>query len=126
PDFRRIAGGGAAHTGAYRDWTVKITAEGLRPKTRYYYRFIASDGARSPVGQTRTLPDGSVDHYRLAIFSCANMPYGYFNAYGHAAARDDIDLTIHLGDYFYEYGPGTYPALKDAVPGRTLPDAEAI
>src|SRR5690606_32766923 len=26
----------------------------------------------------------------------------------------------------YEYGPGTYPALKDAVPGRTLPDAEAI
>ncbi|WP_417591216.1 alkaline phosphatase D family protein [Parasphingorhabdus sp.] len=126
PDFRRIVSGGAARTGAFRDWTVKITVDNLRPKTRYYYRFIAADGTRSQVGQTRTLPDGAVDQYRIAIFSCANMPYGYFNAYGHAAERDDIDLTIHLGDYYYEYGPGTYPALKDAVPGRPLPDAEAF
>ncbi len=125
-DFSRIAGRGAARTGAFRDWTVKITVEGLQPGTRYHYRFIAADGTKSATGQTRTLPEGRVDRYRIAVFSCANMPYGFFNAYGHVAARDDIDLAIHLGDYYYEYGPGTYPPLKDAVPGRTLPDGEAI
>ena len=47
------------------------------------------------------------------------MGFGYFNAYAHAAARDDIDCAIHLGDYFYEYATGNYPLPKDAVAGRT-------
>jgi len=34
------------------------------------------------------------------------MPFGWFNAYGHAAARKDIDLVLHAGDYLYEYRIG--------------------
>lgn len=63
----------------------------------------------SPVGRTKTLPAGAEPRFNLAVFSCSNLPFGEFNAYGHAAARDDIDLTMHLGDYFYEYKRGAYP-----------------
>ena len=42
-------------------------------------------GAFSPVGRTRTLPEGPVDRFRIGIFSCANLRFGWFNAYAHAA-----------------------------------------
>ncbi|MEG3177884.1 alkaline phosphatase D family protein [Sphingomonas sp. RB3P16] len=127
PDFTRVAAGGSQITGVWRDFTAKITVDGLKPGTRYHFRFVAPDGSFSPVGTTRTLPVGPVDRFRTATFSCSNMPYGYFNAYAHAAARDDIDLAIHLGDYFYEYRTGDYPALKDQVAGRVpLPATELL
>lgn len=126
PDFARIVSGGAQITGPWRDHTAKITVSGLAPGRTYHFRFIAPDGSVSPVGRTRTLPEGPVASWRAAIFSCSNMPYGYFNAYAHAAARDDLDLSIHLGDYFYEYETGDYPAAKDAVPGRNPQPANAV
>ncbi len=127
PDFVRVAGGGSQITGVWRDFTAKITVDGLKPGTRYHYRFVAPDGSFSPIGTTRTLPVGPVERFRTATFSCSNMPYGFFNAYAHAAARDDLDLAIHLGDYFYEYRTGDYPAAKDQVPGRVpLPATELL
>lgn len=126
-DFGRIAGGGEILTGAYRDWTAKLSVDGLAPGRPYFYRFIAPDGTISPIGRTRTLPEGAVDRYRMAVFSCANLPFGHFNAYAHAAARDDIDLTVHLGDYFYEYKRGTYPSDAEAMVGRLIdPVGETI
>ena len=107
-EFTKITTGGQTVTGPWRDHTVKITVDGLQPGTRYHYRFIGPDGAISPIGRTKTLPAGKVDKFNLAIFSCSNLGFGYFNAYGHAAARDDIDATLHMGDYFYEYGRGGY------------------
>ena len=118
PDFARTVASGAAVTGPWRDWTAKITVDGLKPGTRYHYRFVGPDGSFSPVGVTRTLPDDSVRQFRAAIFSCSNIAAGWFNAYAHAVARDDIDLAIHLGDYFYEYGAGQYPSAADSIPGR--------
>ncbi|MBX9859819.1 MAG: alkaline phosphatase D family protein [Sphingomonas sp.] len=118
PDFVKLAGSGVQITGPWRDWTAKITVGGLKPATVYYYRFVAPDGSFSAVGRTKTLPMGPAKSFRAAIFSCSNLPFGYFNAYAHAAARNDIDLAIHLGDYFYEYQTGDYPAAKDAVAGR--------
>ncbi len=118
PDFAKIVTGGAQITGPWRDGTAKITVSGLRPGTIYHYRFIAPDGRRSPVGRTKTLPDDTARRFRAAIFSCSNLGFGWFNAYAHAAARDDLDCAIHLGDYFYEYAPGNYPLPKDVVPGR--------
>jgi len=127
PDFARIVSGGAQITGVWRDFTAKITVDNLKPNTRYHYRFVAPDGSFSPVGTTKTLPVGPVDRFRTVTFSCSNMPYGFFNAYAHAAARDDIDLAIHLGDYFYEYETGDYPAVKDQVAGRVpLPAGELL
>ena len=126
-DFARIVGGGAQQTGPWRDHTAKITIAGLRAGQDYHYRFVAPDGSFSPVGRTRTLPGEGAKAWRAAVFSCSNLGFGMFNAYGHAAARDDFDCAIHLGDYFYEYGPGIYPSAKEAVAGREpLPAQEVV
>ena len=117
-DFARAIDGGRMITGPWRDWTAKITARGLKAGTRYHYRFIAPDGSRSPAGRTKTLPDGAARQAKLGIFSCSNMAFGYFNAYAHAAEQGDLDLAIHLGDYFYEYAPGVYPSAEQSVAGR--------
>jgi alkaline phosphatase D len=109
-------------TGAFRDWTVKQTIGGLQPGRTYFYRFNA-DGQVSPVGRTRTLPEGRVDTFRMAVFSCSNLPFGYFNAYAHAAARDDLHLGLHLGDYLYEYPRGDYPSTRDTIAARLLEPA---
>jgi len=104
PSFAKVVAGGSVRTGAFRDWTAKITVDGLKPGTVYWYRFVAPNGDKSPVGRTKTLPQGPVSRFNLAVFSCANLPQGWFGAYGHAAARDDLDLWLHTGDYIYEYG----------------------
>lgn len=127
PDFSRIAGGGEVAATGERDHVAKIIVDGLQPGRWYYYRFIAPDGTRSVTGRTRTLPAGPTAAFHLALFSCANMPFGWFNAYAHAAARADIDLVVHAGDYLYEYKVGQYPALREAVPGRSVqPDQELV
>ena len=119
PEFTRVVSGGSVRTGEYRDWTAKVTVDGLQPRTTYWYRFIAPDGARSPVGRTRTLPTGEIDRFGLAVFSCSNLPLGWFNAYAHAATRDDLDLWLHVGDYIYEYALAMYGE-KNIVAGRDL------
>lgn len=120
PDFTKVVSGAAVRTGAYRDWTAKVTVDGLKPGTVYWYRFVAPDGAKSPVGRTKTLPQGPVNRFGLAVFSCSNLPYGWFNAYAHAAARQDLDLWLHTGDYLYEYGAASIKE-ADLVAGR-LPE----
>jgi alkaline phosphatase D len=117
-DFSRIVAEGEQITGPWRDHTAKVTVAGLVPDTRYFYRFVAPDGSFSPVGRTKTLPIGDARRFGIAIFSCSNLPFGYFNAYGHAAARDDIDLWVHLGDYLYEYKQGGYAPAGGAIGGR--------
>lgn len=125
-DFRRIAAEGDVVAEAEHDGCVKPVANGLKPGRWYYYRFRDGRGGVSVTGRTRTLPEGRTDRFSLGIFSCANLPFGWFNAYAHAAARRDLDLLVHLGDYFYEYATGTYPSAKEAMPGRPLdPPGEA-
>lgn len=105
------------------DWCAKVTLERLDPGKTYYYRFLGPSRSRSMVGRTRTLPEGNVDQYRLGVFSCSNLPYGFFNGYAHAVTADDIDLFVHLGDYIYEYARGTYPDAASAVAGRLIEPA---
>jgi len=125
PDFATIVSGGMVRTGPYRDWTAKITVDGLKPGTVYWYRFIAPDGSASPVGRTKTLPVGPVARFGLGVFSCSNLPVGWFNAYAHAAGRDDLDLWLHAGDYIYEYGTASYH--DQIVDGRAPePDHEIL
>ncbi|GAA0738372.1 alkaline phosphatase D family protein [Sphingomonas japonica] len=118
PDFARVIRGGEMITGPWRDHSAKITVAGLEPGRRYHYRFVAPDGSVSATGRTRTLPEGAAERFTAAVFSCSNIGFGYFNAYAHAAARGDLDLTIHLGDYFYEYAPDNYPAADQLVGNR--------
>ncbi len=128
PAFTKIIGGGQMITGPWRDHTVKITVDGLQPGRFYHYRFIGPDGSISPPGRTKTLPVGGVSKFNIAIFSCSNLGFGYFNAYAHAARRTDIDLVLHMGDYFYEYKRGGYDA-GGAAAARVLqiqPDHEIL
>jgi alkaline phosphatase D len=46
--------------------------------------------------------DDSVNKLKIAVFSCSNLPWGYFNAFRQAAEMDDVDLAVHVGDYIYE------------------------
>jgi alkaline phosphatase D len=125
-DFARIAASGAAEISAERDWCIKAWAEGLKPGTWYYYRFVSSFGEASPTGRTRTLPVGKTARFRMAVFSCANYGFGLFNAYAHAAEAGEFDLAVHLGDYLYEYQRGEYPSARQTLAGRELPVDEMV
>ncbi|MGQ5702684.1 alkaline phosphatase D family protein [Sandaracinobacteroides sp. A072] len=109
-----------------RDWTARARVEGLAPGRTYFYRWLGPGKTKSPVGRTKTLPEGSPNAFRLGVFSCSNLPFGWFNAYGHAVAADDIDLMVHVGDYIYEYPRGTYPSAQQAVAGRVIEPAHEI
>ena len=109
-----------------RDGCVSAEVAGLRPATRYHYRFVAPDGTASPTGRARTLPESGTAPFRMAVFSCANLPFGFFNAYGHAADDRAFDLAVSLGDYFYEYERGKYPSAGEALAGRVIEPAGEI
>jgi alkaline phosphatase D len=107
PGFARVVRRGVTSTGPLFDYTVKVDATRLEPGKTYYYQFTAQ-GVSSPIGRTKTAPAGSLSRLRLAVVSCSNFPYGFFNAYQHLARRADLDAVIHLGDYIYEYADGVY------------------
>ena len=124
-DFTRVAASGETSASPARDCCARAWAKGLKPGRWYFYRFIAPSGEVSPVGRTKTLPVSKVDKFRIAVFSCSNYGFGWFNAYGHAAEAGDFDLVLHLGDYFYEYARGTYPDAREGLADRLLPESEA-
>ena len=103
--FRSVLRKGEVRSDAGSDHTIKVVVRDLAPYTRYFYRFTAL-GQTSAVGRTQTSPDeaGVLHALRLAFVSCSNYTGGYFTAYRGLAARDDLDLVLHLGDYVYEYG----------------------
>ena len=117
-DFEHVVERGHVRTSPASDHTVKVDVQGLRPYTRYWYRFRA-EGQTSPVGRTQTAPDvaGEVRALRLALVSCSNYTGGYFGAYRAIGQRDDLDFVLHVGDYIYEY-----PNAKGGPDGRYGPD----
>lgn len=109
---------GSHQTSADSDYTVKVIADGLQPGQTYYYRFEA-EGEVSRTGRTRTLPVGALDSLGIALVSCSNYPFGYFNAYDAIAHDPAIDIVLHTGDYIYEYGgPDGWGQETGAVIGR--------
>ena len=101
--FAQVVATGNVETSNLKDYTIKVDVEGLAPNTYYYYEF-EYEGKKSQVGRTKTLPVGEVDNFRIALLSCSNYSYGYFNAYNIVKERNDIDLVLHVGDYIYEDG----------------------
>ncbi|HKO92750.1 MAG TPA: alkaline phosphatase D family protein [Polyangiaceae bacterium] len=124
PAMSQLVAQGEVVTGEAVDYTVKVDVTGLSAGTTYYYDFSVR-GARSRVARTRTLATGAVDRARIAVMCCANYPAGFFNAYALVAARADLDLVLHLGDYLYEYGNGSFG--DGSAYGRLpSPDREAL
>jgi alkaline phosphatase D len=119
PAMTRPVRRGSTSAIATRDFSVKIDVTGLQPGTTYYYRFF-SQNENSPVGRTRTLPVGATPRLRLAVVSCSNHAYGYFNAYRRIAERADLDAVLHLGDYLYEYGPNQYGSARTPEPPNEI------
>lgn len=118
-DFAAIAAMGTSDTDADRDYTVKVDATGLDPATTYYYRFRLGS-MTSPIGRTRTAPEGAIDRLRFGICSCSSYAHGYFHGYRRIAERADLDAVVHLGDYIYEYGTGKYGDVRDYEPANEI------
>jgi alkaline phosphatase D len=115
--FESIVAEGHTLASADRDYIVKVLVAGLAPGHRYYYRFEYG-GAISSTGRTRTLPAGDLESLTLAVASCSNYPFGYFNAYEAIAEDADVDWVLHLGDYIYEYGTDGYGGSSGGLLGR--------
>ncbi|MEH6487951.1 MULTISPECIES: alkaline phosphatase D family protein [Hyphomonas] len=101
--FRSVIASGRAVAQKSADHTVKIVPQGLEPGRTYYYRFLAGPET-SPIGRTRTLAVENLDRLVLALVSCSNYGFGYFNVYDAIARDPAIDFVLHTGDYIYEYG----------------------
>jgi alkaline phosphatase D len=121
--FSRILARAEANAGPASWGTAQARVTELPVGQWAFYRFIAPDGSTSPIGRTRTLPQGPLSRFNVAVFSCSNKPFGCFNAYAHCAARNDIDLIVHTGDYLYEYPRGDYPSAAEALAGREIDPA---
>ncbi|WP_232492921.1 alkaline phosphatase D family protein [Novosphingobium kaempferiae] len=106
PAFAKILKSGSVRTDAARDFTVKALATGLPAGGTFFYRFRMGK-ARSPIGRARTLPTGHLETLGIALASCSNFPFGFFNAYDAIAKDPAIDFVLHTGDYIYEYGGET-------------------
>lgn len=119
--FSKIFKSDTTSTSPQRDYTVKIDVTGLHPGHTYYYRFNAL-GATSVIGRTRTLPEHT-DTVTLAVVSCSNWEFGFFNALDKISERN-VDAVIHLGDYIYEYGVGGYG--DSTLSRKHLPAHEAV
>ena len=111
PDFQSVIVDGqvkASEFGEERDYTVHVDLDELEnklePDTYYFYRFSYKD-VLSPVGRCKTLPaaDAEINKLCFAVLTCNDYSTGYFNAFYHLAAEDEIDFVIHLGDFIYEY-----------------------
>lgn len=124
--MQNVVQSGIFTTNESRDYTVKIDVMSLSAGTTYYYEFEAL-GRTSLVGKTKTTPAGTqAAHLKFGVVSCSNYQAGYFNGYQRLAERNDLDAVIHLGDYIYEYGNGTYGDSAVALNRPLEPPTEII
>jgi alkaline phosphatase D len=101
------------------DHTVRVLVTGLRPATRYHYRFVA--GRDTISGQTRTAPARDADvQVNLAWVSCQDYSAGYYSAYRQMIIDDDarpeadkVHAVVHLGDMIYETRGDAFQAALD-------------
>jgi alkaline phosphatase D len=101
PHFRHVVAQRDIATHAGRNWSVKAHVTGLRPHTRYWYRF-ETRRSHSAVGRLQTaLPADSRQPVHFAAFSCADFTHGFYNAYD-VMADEDLDFVVCLGDYIYD------------------------
>ena len=122
-DFHAIVRKGSTVALPDEAHSARVEISGLGPEHEYFYRFKAGNWI-SPVGRTRTRPNGNsmVRSLTFAFVSCQNFAEGYFTPYEEVAADADIETVIHLGDYIYE---GKNTTLRTHLPNieiRSLDD----
>lgn len=110
PGFRRVVGKNVVSVTADADWTARVLAAGLKPRTQYWYRFTDELGFGSRIGRTITAPLPSDERsVNFSFVSCQSVNEGKLNAYRRmifederAKAADQIGFVLHLGDFIYE------------------------
>ncbi len=131
--FNEVVNNGKIQAKRSDDYTVKIDVQNLEAYTKYFYRFRTQESkvenrAYSIVGKMQTLPEiySDPEQVKMAVFSCANYPNGYFNAYKEASKIKDLDFTLHLGDYIYEYGQWKDDDFEKKIPDYGTKDSFKI
>lgn len=108
--FHEIVAEAQATISASADWTCRVLAAGLEPRTEYWYRFTDERGNTSRVGRTITAPaENDAAPVRFAFVSCQNNQLGACNAYrrmiwedARRPAAERSGFVMHLGDFVYE------------------------
>jgi alkaline phosphatase D len=130
--FTRVVSRTSVRVLAKSDWTCRVLAAGLKPRTEYWYRFVDSDGNGSRIGRTLTGPDEQDPRpVRFAFVSCQSVNEGAQNAYRRMIFEDErrdaaerLDFVLHLGDFIYEIVE--YPAELKTRYDRTIVDIGEI
>lgn len=100
PEMKEIVQRGELSATSLMGHSIHVDAQNLEAGQDYWYQFHAA-GHDSPIGRTRTLPSGGVQHSRFVTTSCQNYTHGHFVAYRHMV-EDQPDFVVHLGDYIYD------------------------
>ena len=85
------------------DYTFRLVAQGLTPRTTYYYRF-QYEALTTQVGRTRTAPgkDDDVD-ITFVLASCQDFVGRYYHSWqAFLEEKIDADFILFMGDYIYE------------------------
>ena len=109
-NFTRVVAHANANLSAKMDWTCRVLAAGLKPRTVYWYRFTDEHGFGSRVGRTITAPANNDSlPVNFTFVSCQMVPAGACNAYRRMIwedeqkpVRDQLGFVLHLGDFVYE------------------------
>ena len=130
--FARILRRGTTSTDASQGFAVHVEVTGLPAGRHHWYRFHAA-GEVSPTGRTRTAPAVTATPPRIRFINagCQHYEHGFFTAWRHVAAEEELDFVFHYGDYIYEQAgrrPGQRggfgPVVRSIAGGkcRTLED----
>jgi alkaline phosphatase D len=105
--FARVVAQGEAPAAPELGHSVHIEVAGLKPASRYWYRFSVG-GEQSRTGTVRTAPVVGTRHDRLRIgvAGCQHYEAGLYTAYGYLSREPDLDAIFHYGDYIYEGAAG--------------------
>jgi alkaline phosphatase D len=108
--FRRVIARAKTPVSSAADWTARVLIGGLEPARTYWYRFTDADGNGSRIGRTITAPlPNDARAVNFAFVSCQDINEGKLNAFRRmiyederAAAGEQLDFVLHLGDFIYE------------------------
>src|ERR1700733_15268773 len=108
--FSRVVATTNAAVSAETDWTCRVLAANLKPRTVYWYRFIDEHGFASRTGRTVTAPSSKDSHpVQFTFVSCQNVTQGACNTDRRMIYEDErkpateqLGFVMHLGDFIYE------------------------
>lgn len=76
------------------------------------------------MGKIKTAPEGTVDVFRVAVFSYADFTYGWFHAYDIASTLKDIDMWCRSSTTYMSTASGTIGRRMSAILSSSQPGSE--